>query len=82
MKVAWHPDGDRLASASSDRSVRVWDPITGKLMLSLIDPTSELKTVAWSPDGKTLAAGSGDGTIIIYDAVPGFKAAGISNSPR
>jgi WD40 repeat protein len=81
MRVAWHPDGSRIASASSDRSVRVWDPITGKLMLSLIDPSSEMKTVTWSPDGKTLAAG-GDGTIIIYDAVPGFKAAGIGNSPR
>jgi WD40 repeat protein len=81
MRVAWHPDGDRLASASSDHSVRVWDPITGKLMLSLIDPSSEMKTIAWSPDGKTLAAG-GDGTIIIYDAAPGYKAAGISNSPR
>ena len=81
MRVAWHPDGDRLASASGDRSVKVWDPITGKLMLSLIDPSSEMKTLAWSPDGKTLAAG-GDGTIIVYDAVPGFKAAGISNSPR
>ena len=82
MKVAWHPDGNRLASASTDRSVRVWDPITGKLMLSLIDLSSQMTTVSWSPDGKTLAAGSEDGTIIIYDAVPGFKAAGISNSPR
>jgi WD40 repeat protein len=82
LKVAWQPDGDRLASASTDHSVRVWDPIRGKLMLSLIDLSSELKTVAWSPDGKTLAAGSGDGTIMIYDAVPGFKAAGISKSPR
>jgi WD40 repeat protein len=82
LRVAWHPDGDRLASASSDRSVRVWDPITGKLMLSLFDPSSEMKTVAWSPDGKTLAAGSGDGNIIIYDAVPGFTAAGINNSRR
>jgi WD40 repeat protein len=82
MRVAWHPDGDRLASASGDHSVRVWDPITGKLMLSLTDLSSQMTTVAWSPDGKTLAAGSEDGTIMIYDAVPGFKAAGISNSPR
>ena len=82
MRVAWHPDGDRLASASGDRSVKVWDPLTGKLMLSLIDHSSEMKTVAWSPDGKTLAAGSDDGTIMIFDAVPGFKAAGISNTPR
>ena len=81
LKVAWHPDGNRLASASTDHSVRVWDPTTGKLMLSLIDPSSEMKTVAWSPDGKTLAAG-GNGTIIIYNAVPGFKAAEISKSPR
>jgi WD40 repeat protein len=51
-------------------------------MLSLIDLSSQMTTVAWSPDGKTLAAGSEDGTIMIYDAVPGFKAAGIRNSPR
>jgi WD40 repeat protein len=82
MSIAWHPGGDRLASASGDRSVRVWDPQTGKLMLSFSDLSSEMTTVAWSPDGKTLAAGGRDGTIIIYDAVPGFKAAGISNSPR
>jgi WD40 repeat protein/serine/threonine protein kinase len=82
MRVAWHPDGDRLASASGDRSVKVWDPQTGKLMLSLNDLASPMTTVAWSPDGKTLVAGSEDGTIIIYDAVPGFKADGISNSPR
>jgi hypothetical protein len=36
----------------------------------------------WRQIRKTPAAGSGDGTIIIYDAVPGFKAAGIGNSPR
>jgi WD40 repeat protein len=82
MSVAWHPGGERLASASGDRSVRVWDPQTGKLMLSFSDLSSTMETVAWSPDGKTLAAGSEDGTIIIYDAAPGFKAAGISNSPR
>jgi WD40 repeat protein len=82
MRVAWHPSDDRLASASGDRSVRVWDPQTGKLMLSFSDLSSLVETVAWSPDGKTLAAGSEDGTIIIYDAAPGFKAAGISSSPR
>jgi WD40 repeat protein len=51
-------------------------------MLSFLDLPSQMKTVAWSPDGKTLAAGGEDGTVFIYDAVPGFKAAGISKSPR
>ena len=27
--VAWSPDGTRLATASSDETVRVWDPATG-----------------------------------------------------
>lgn len=81
-RVAWHPDGDRLASASEDCSVRIWDPLTGKLMLSFLDLPSPMTTVAWSPDGRSLAAGSEGGAVTVYDAAAGFKAAGISKSPR
>jgi len=28
--VAWSPDGDRVATASVDNTVHIWDPVTGE----------------------------------------------------
>jgi WD40 repeat protein len=33
--IAWSQDGSRLASASSDIAVRIWDPATGQCALTL-----------------------------------------------
>ena len=60
--------------------MRVWDPVTGKLMLSFLDHPFPMTTIAWKPDGKTLAAGSEGGTIVIYDATAGFEATETNNS--
>ena len=54
---AWPSSGKRLASASGDKTVKVWDAQTGKELLSLkrSDPRN-VYSVAFSPDGKRLAA--------------------------
>jgi RNA polymerase sigma factor (sigma-70 family) len=70
-RVAFSPDGKRLASASRDKTAKVWDATTGKEMLTLEGHTDEVRSVAFSPDGKQLASGSWDRTVRVWDAMSG-----------
>ena len=61
--VAFSPDGTRIASGSSDDTVRVWDAASGQpIGPSLTGHTDWVFDVAFSPDGTRIASGSGDDT--------------------
>ena len=69
--VAWSPDSKRLASASDDQTVRVWDTTSGTTLLTYKGHTDQVNSVAWSPDGKRLASASADQTVQVWDASSG-----------
>jgi WD40 repeat protein len=65
------PDGKVLATAGKDRTVRLWDPATGRELAVLAGHEDEVNWATFSPDGGTLATASDDGTVKLWDLTTG-----------
>jgi RNA polymerase sigma factor (sigma-70 family) len=70
--VTFSRDGKRLATASADGTVKLWDTATGKNLLTLEGHDGAVNGVAFAPDGKTLATAGEDRTVRIWDADKGI----------
>ncbi|KAL8296208.1 hypothetical protein RB600_001615 [Gaeumannomyces tritici] len=69
--VAFSPDGQRLASASFDETIKLWDAATGACVTTLKGHDDSVLSVAFSPDGQKLASASLDKTVKLWDAATG-----------
>ncbi|MFE2429610.1 NACHT and WD repeat domain-containing protein [Streptomyces sp. NPDC059373] len=67
LAVAWSPDGDSLAAASDDGTVRIWGPGLDADPVSVTGGGEWMLCLAWSPDGRRLACGSRDDTLRVWD---------------
>ncbi|WP_326826810.1 NB-ARC domain-containing protein [Streptosporangium sp. NBC_01756] len=68
---AFSPDGALVATASHDRTARVWDTVTGRTVKILTGHTGAVSACAFSPDGTLLATTGHDLTARIWDITTG-----------
>jgi WD40 repeat protein/serine/threonine protein kinase len=69
--VAFRPDGEQLATAHWDNTVRLWDLKTSRELRTLFSHTGFVRCLAYSPDGHHLASGGEDNNMYLWDIETG-----------
>jgi WD40 repeat protein len=69
--VAVSPDGRTIISGSRDRTVKVWEAESGRLLRSLEGHTNDVNAVAVSAYGRWIVSGSDDGTVKVWEMESG-----------
>ena len=70
QRIAYHPDGKQLAACDGNQ-LKVYDPASGELLMTLLGHEQDVISVTFSTDGKYIATGSSDTTVRIWDASSG-----------
>ncbi|XP_023707868.1 notchless protein homolog 1 [Cryptotermes secundus] len=65
--VKFSVDTRLIASASFDRSIKLWDGRTGRFITSLRGHVQAVYQIAWSPDSRLLVSGSADSTLKVWN---------------
>ena len=73
IRVAFNPDRTRIASASEDGAVRIWDVGDGNELHTFRGHSEAVTSLAFSLDGTRIASGSRDSTIKLWDVVSGME---------
>ncbi len=81
--VAFSPNGEVIASASDDKTIKLWRVQDAQEITTIAGHTNSVHTVAFSPDGNILASSSHDKTIKLWrmrDGQEVYTLSGHSNS--
>lgn len=71
--VSYSPDGRLIASASFDKSIKLWHGVSGKFISSLRAHVEAVYQVSWSSDSRMLVSGSRDSTLKVWDTKTGQR---------
>ena len=75
--IALSPDGQSIVSGLSNRTICVWNAITGEIVAGPFRGHSkDVTSVAFSSDGQHIVSGSHDKTICVWNTMTGEIVAG------
>jgi WD40 repeat protein len=69
--VAISPDGGRILTGSGDKTARLWDIASGRLLREFTGHWGEVWSVAFAPDGGHILTGSGDKAARLWNTASG-----------
>jgi WD40 repeat protein/serine/threonine protein kinase len=70
-RLAFRPDGARIALAATDGTVRLWDTATGAELLRVTVSGERIQAIAFSPNGQRIALAGWDGTVTVCETANG-----------
>jgi WD40 repeat protein len=76
--VAFSRDGVLMASASADKTARVWESQTGVLVHTLLGHADYVRAVAFNHTGALLATGSSDNHVFVWSVRSGERVASLT----
>ncbi|RWR97290.1 notchless protein [Cinnamomum micranthum f. kanehirae] len=65
--VYFSPDGQWIASASFDKSVKLWNGVSGSFVAAFRGHVGPVYQISWSADSRLLLSGSKDSTLKVWD---------------
>jgi WD40 repeat protein len=68
LSAVFSPDGSRIITASDDRTAKVWDSSSAKLLLNIQGHSNSVRSAAFSPDGSRIVTASDDRTAKVWDS--------------
>jgi eukaryotic-like serine/threonine-protein kinase len=71
LALAWSPDGKYIASCGENKTVRVWDVVSGRTIHTHRGHSQNVTSLAWSADSRRIASCSEDMTVQVWDAASG-----------
>jgi WD40 repeat protein len=69
--VTFSPDGKQAISGSNDKTIKLWDIVSGRVIRTFSGHSDRVNSVTFSPDGRQAVSGSDDKTIKLWDVASG-----------